>query len=107
MLSDSGLVLEVPRAAVAAVGSRLTLSIRPERVQLSPKGDNRDAATAEGTIIEASYFGNAERYLVRLKGGETLVSQRPSTGLATLALGTAVSVFWVPRDVWAIPEGGG
>ena len=105
--SAGGLELELARTAQAPVGSKLTLSIRPERVLLAPEDGGGGGGTVKGTIVEASYFGNAERYLVRLGGGELLASQRPSTGLPTLPPGTAVRISWARRDVWAIPEGGG
>ena len=104
--SAGGLLLEVPGAAQAPVGSKLTLSLRPERVRLAPADGGEGDAAAQGTIVEAAYFGNAERYLVRLEGGESLVSQRPSTGLAPLPPGTEVRISWLPRDLWALPEGG-
>ena len=105
--SAGGLELALARTAQAPVGSKLTLSIRPERVLLAPEDGGGGGGTVKGTIVEASYFGNAERYLVRLAGGERLVSQRPSTGLPMLPPGTAVRISWARRDVWAIPQGEG
>ena len=105
--SEGGLTLALGPIDGARLGRRLTLSIRPERVQLLPDATAAGGETARGTILEAAYFGNAERYLVRLLGGEKLVSQRPSTGEAMLAPGTAVRLAWAKEDVWAIPQGEG
>src|SRR5262249_34410438 len=92
----------VPGAAAHGIGDSLVLSLRPERVRLLAAGAAH--ALARGTVTEASFFGNAQRYAIRLAGGETLISTRPSLGEPMAPPGSEVGVGWEPGDLWIIPE---
>jgi spermidine/putrescine ABC transporter ATP-binding subunit len=100
--TDSGVLLQAARGAACRTGDRLVLSLRPERVRLLAPEATR--ALARGTVAEASFFGNAQRYVIRLGGGEALVATRPSLGEPMVAPGTTVGVGWEPGDLWIIPE---
>jgi spermidine/putrescine ABC transporter ATP-binding subunit len=100
--SQSGLRLEAALPPERRVGDRLNLSLRPERIRLLPA--EAAGARVRGTIVEASFFGNMQRYLVRIDGGETLIVTRPSLGEPMVPAGTAVGLAWEPRDTWTIPE---
>jgi putative spermidine/putrescine transport system ATP-binding protein len=100
--TQSGLRLETTHPAAGRVGDRLNLSLRPERIRVLPAG--AAPALARGTIVEASFFGNAQRYVVCLDGGETLIATRPSLGEPMVPPGAAVGLAWEPGDIWIIPE---
>ena len=52
-----------------------------------------------GTIIEASFFGNTQRYVIRLDGAETLIATRPSLGEPMLPPGETIeSLLWKLTD---------
>jgi spermidine/putrescine ABC transporter ATP-binding subunit len=97
-----GLKIDVATRASYRPGDRLTLSIRPERIRLTVHGA-APAATAFGTIAEASYFGNVQRYVVSLTNGEALIVTRPSTGDPMLDVATPVDLAWNASDIWVIP----
>lgn len=100
--TQSGLRLEAALPPERRVGDRLNLSLRPERIRLLPA--EAAGALVRGTIVEASFFGNMQRYLVRIDGGETLIATQPSLGEPMVPAGTAVGLAWEPGDTWTIPE---
>lgn len=100
--TQSGLRLEAALPPERRVGDRLNLSLRPERIRLLPA--EAAGALVRGTIVEASFFGNMQRYLVRIDGGETLIATRPSLGEPMVPAGTAVGLAWERGDTWTIPE---
>jgi spermidine/putrescine ABC transporter ATP-binding subunit len=100
--TQSGLRLEAALPPERRVGDRLNLSLRPERIRLLPA--EAAGALVRGTIVEASFFGNMQRYLVRIDAGETLIATRPSLGEPMVPAGTAVGLAWEPGDTWTIPE---
>lgn len=97
----AGLRLTANLPKGARPGDRLELSLRPERVQLVPDGG---AALVRGTVMEASYFGNTQRYALRLEDGEPLIATRPSLGQPVVPVGTALGLAWNPDDIWIIPQ---
>jgi len=107
--TESGLLLKAAQGVTVRIGDRLTLSLRPERVRvLAPESSH---ALARGTVAEAAFFGNTQRYAIRLAGGETplaggetLIATRPSLGEPMLPPGTTVGVGWEGADLWIIPE---
>jgi putative spermidine/putrescine transport system ATP-binding protein len=101
--TPGGLRLSVPSAPGVRTGESLTLSIRPERIRLEAEAA-AGPGTARGAIAECAYYGNAQRYHVRLESGDNLIVLRPNTGLPILAVGTPVTVSWSPADVWVLPE---
>jgi len=101
--TDAGLLLKAaPGTAAHRIGDRLALSLRPERVRLLAADATQ--ALARGKVAEASFFGNAQRYVLRLAGGEILIATRPSLGEPMVPPGTEVGVGWEPSDLWIIPE---
>jgi spermidine/putrescine ABC transporter ATP-binding subunit len=100
--TQSGLRLEAALPPERRIGDRLNLSLRPERIRLLPA--EATGALVRGTIVEASFFGNMQRYLVRIDAGETLIATRPSLGEPMVPAGSAVGLSWEPRDTWTIPE---
>ncbi|MCG8355353.1 MAG: ABC transporter ATP-binding protein [Kiloniellales bacterium] len=80
-----------------ARGSRFSLAIRPEKVQLgaAPAGWN----SLPGTVEEVLYLGDATKYYVRVSAEHQVIAkltnQRPSVQFQQ---GAAVQVTWHPED---------
>jgi putative spermidine/putrescine transport system ATP-binding protein len=96
--------LKVGALAIGDVspGAPVQLTIRPERIALSPAGgpsDNRLQATVDGRI----YHGDHQRLLARLASGQVLtVKIGPEE---TLATGEAIELCWPATDCRAFPAG--
>jgi spermidine/putrescine transport system ATP-binding protein len=61
----------------AALGERLTLSLRPEKVALRPEGDSRAALC--GTVQSLVYFGTDTQYRIDIGGGRSLLARAQNT----------------------------
>jgi len=100
--SESGLLLKAAPGVAVRIGDKLTLSLRPERVRLlAPESSH---TLARGTVAEAAFFGNAQRYVIRVGSSETLIATRPSLGEPMLPPGSPVGLGWESSDLWIIPE---
>ena len=102
VVTERGLRLRVAASGARSAGERVSLSLRPERIRLSSDPD--ETAIVRGTILEASFFGSAQRYLVEVGGGETLTATRPSLGDPMLPVGAPVGMSWGVGDAWIIPS---
>ncbi len=94
-------VIEVGRSPVARTDGG-TIAIRPERIQLASHGP-ADARSWPGHVVECSYYGDSQRYQVRLDSGEVLAVVRPNTGAPPLPVGSAVTAWCGRDDAWGIP----
>jgi spermidine/putrescine ABC transporter ATP-binding subunit len=82
-------------------GSRVTLTIRPERMRFAETGcampahENRLRAT----VTEAVFAGERCRYLLRADDGEIIVLKEPSgAGFRRRAVGEATEITWSVAD---------
>jgi spermidine/putrescine ABC transporter ATP-binding subunit len=81
-------------------GQRVTVTIRPERIEIAENDSIRDAARchARGTVRESLYAGPTTRFVVELDGGGELmvVRQNAQTGFedAEALRGKAVTLVW-------------
>jgi spermidine/putrescine transport system ATP-binding protein len=57
----------------AALGERVTLSLRPEKVALRPDSD--PGAALRGTVQSLVYFGTDTQYRIDIGGGRTLLAR--------------------------------
>ena len=92
------------------VGDRVTLTIRPERLRISPRGrptPGADANAFEGEVDESIYSGFLSKYYVRLASGKVLrvFRQHDEQGAGEeIAWNDKVRVSWNPRDAFIIGE---
>jgi putative spermidine/putrescine transport system ATP-binding protein len=92
----SGLVVRSRRRELAP-GTACTLSLRPERVVLSPGPE--DAGTLRGRVLEVVYGGDTIRYWVDADGAPRILAKRPNDGQGpTLRPGVVVSLDWRSDD---------
>lgn len=71
-----------------AVGDKVTIMVRPERIDIGTDGDNQ----VEGTVLRASYLGTYRRLHVLVAGLELTVDVPVSRGVAVAS--GSVSLTW-------------
>ncbi len=99
VLLDSGLTVTALAVNCGAVGSRTTLSIRPERVALSKVGPNH----ASGQVKELIYLGDHIRCLIEINQTEDFVVKLPNgIGHQQLQEGEWADVSWQIEDCRAL-----
>jgi ABC-type Fe3+/spermidine/putrescine transport system ATPase subunit len=79
-----------------AVGSAVTISVRPEHVKLGPAAG--DAANRwEGRIQDVTFMGSIVRARVMIPGGVALTAEVQNDVAPRLSPGAAVMTGWSPR----------
>ncbi|MGO6791464.1 ABC transporter ATP-binding protein [Rhizobium ruizarguesonis] len=83
-------------------GSRTTLSIRPERIQIDPDGKHENVALA--TIEEVIYLGDHVRVRVSALGSSEIIIKvaNGAVGSSELAKGGALNIGWSESDCAAL-----
>jgi spermidine/putrescine transport system ATP-binding protein len=104
-----GLIIRCARAPWARVGSRVWVSVRPEKIgpadgsaQIGEAAANRVA----GTLLRRTYLGDLVRYQILLPGGAELVVQRqndPGDEAAGWVIGGPARVAWEPASSILLP----
>lgn len=115
LTTDAGTSLRVPAAGPVETGRSLTVSLRPEFMQIRGRqaatesapartdGTGDDAVT--GSVESIIYRGSTTRYVVDV-GGEHLFVEQGVTDQNELAEGQQVELGWTPGDVLMFrPEG--
>ena len=98
---DNGAVTEATAVNCGEVGSRTTLSIRPERVTLGGKKTAKNSA--EGTVIESIYLGDHIRCRMNVHGDENFIVKVPnSAGHIHMKAGEKAVVSWGKEDCRAL-----
>ena len=84
------------------VGSRTTLSVRPERLQINPDGvDYPNRLTGE--VVEVIYFGDHRRVRIALADTDDFTAKVAiSPSSRDLQPGEAVEVGWAPQHCRAL-----
>jgi len=102
----------VPHLAVdgerLAVGDRVRIAVRPERVWVLPAdvpAPTPHGARLAGTVSGVNYLGAVTQIAVAVPGGPTVLTQGTSDGrLAGLAEGARVHVGWTPDAAFVLPR---
>jgi putative spermidine/putrescine transport system ATP-binding protein len=98
---EGGGVIPCPPDAATHDGAVVAI-VRPERVQLSPAGQDgprQGGLTAE--IVERVYLGQSFRYQLRTGAGRQVTAVVADRGVR-FSRGETVAVSWLPQDVWII-----
>ncbi len=99
---DSGDEVLAEQVVPGGTGTRTTLSIRPERIELDP-APGACPVTIDGKIEELIYLGDHIRVRMNVAGtNEFIVKVRNHTGRKPLAAGQQASVGWDPIDCRAL-----
>ena len=79
--------------------------VRPEKLQLAPRGELRDATTVhQGIVLEVVFLGTARKYVIELDGGQVAQVRVPARwDGAPLTAGDAVSIGWNDDDAVVVP----
>jgi putative spermidine/putrescine transport system ATP-binding protein len=90
------------------IGDAVSVSLRPERVQIRAAGHTIDAdpgCRLAGLLREIIYLGDHVRARVALTGNEEFMVKRPISEAHTLPhIGAAVEVFWTPEHCRAFAQ---
>ena len=101
-----GARIEATLAGPLAVGSRVTVSLRPERVQLAavtPTISGAPGCRLAGTLREVIYLGDHVRARVALPGNDDFTVKRPIDEAHKLPRsGGAVELAWEPEHCRAL-----
>ncbi len=101
---DSGERVTADKVVEGDVGTRTTLSIRPERIELDPVAGSVPV-TIPGKIEELIYLGDHIRVRMSVAGtSEFIVKVRNRTGRKNLEAGQQTTVGWSPEDCRALDE---
>jgi putative spermidine/putrescine transport system ATP-binding protein len=100
--------IECSLATPIAAGSPVTVSLRPERVQIGPAGHTISGVAGcrlRGTLREVIYLGDHVRARVALPGNDDFTVKRPIDEAHKLpAVGGAVELGWAPEHCRAFPR---
>jgi spermidine/putrescine transport system ATP-binding protein len=101
MRLDAGQRIEVPVAEDAAVGQRVALTVRPERVAVGAVGSSDDSGGSrlDGTVALIVYLGTLIQVHVDTSLGARVIAHRLSDDAASrLSTGDAVTISWARED---------
>ncbi|MEL6734966.1 MAG: ABC transporter ATP-binding protein [Pseudomonadota bacterium] len=99
---DGGGSVTAEAVNIGAVGERTTLSLRPERVEITPKTGSVPNIL-EGEIRELIYLGDHIRTRMSIAGNEEFIVKVPNNaGHKPLAEGAKVKVGWKAQDCKAL-----
>jgi len=100
--TKSGLKIAALAVNVGRVGSRTTLSIRPERVELRPS-DDRCRNVVDARVDELIYHGDHTRVWMRLPDAKEFCIKIPNAhGEVGLEPGQSVRIGWRMEDCRAL-----
>jgi ABC-type Fe3+/spermidine/putrescine transport system ATPase subunit len=87
-------------------GSRVSLFVRPERIELRSPGPavpHADTNSATGHVRRRSFLGNIIRYAVAVDGAEVTVDVQ-NAGSQRFEVGDPVALSWAVRDSLLLEE---
>jgi len=97
----AGVCVEGALSTSLPAGSAVTVSLRPERVQIAPVGHTIERVQGRyltGTLREVIYLGDHVRARVALAGIDDITVKRPIDEAHRLpAIGGAVELAWIPE----------
>jgi len=98
---DDGTVVKAEKVNVNKAGDRTLLSLRPERVEINPKG--KMDALLKGKIEELIYLGDHIRVRMKVAGNDEFIAKiRNRGGQQNLKEGQTVKVGWAASDCKAL-----
>ncbi|MBS1675849.1 MAG: ABC transporter ATP-binding protein [Actinobacteria bacterium] len=93
-----GARLVAPAPGTGVADGPLTACVRPEKVILSPAGDDAPGAVT-GTVVESVYVGSGTTYKVDVNATSIEVLEANDSGAAAaIPVGSRVRVGWRPED---------
>ncbi len=100
--TDSGDIVVATKINVSSVGERTTLSLRPERIFISPD-DNKTPNTYSAMVKELIYHGDHIRTRFSVCGDDDFIVKVPNSADNTsLIEGKEVNIGWMSEDCLAL-----
>ena len=97
--TSKGNLLKSKKVNCDEVGSKTTLSIRPERIKVGSKGEN----TSEAKVLELIYIGDHIRCRMLVEGDENFIVKIPNAKkISDLKIGLKTQVSWSTGDCRAL-----
>jgi putative spermidine/putrescine transport system ATP-binding protein len=97
--TSKGNLLKSKKVNCDEVGSKTTLSIRPERIKVGTKGEN----TSEAKVLELIYIGDHIRCRMLVEGDENFIVKIPNAKkISDLKIGLKTQVSWSTGDCRAL-----
>ncbi len=97
-----GLIVRATSKIGLEKGEKVSLTIRPERIQLNPRNGS-DENRFSGEIKDIVYLGEVIKYLVVLEGGEVIsVKAQNLEGHVSRERGRTVTLAWEPNHCLVI-----
>lgn len=91
-----GVVVEVP--AREKMGAAPKLLLRPERIKLVHRSDQRRRNAVRGTIVASTYFGDVTVYAIAAGSLTLMVKQAHQDEATRPGIGEEVTACWDPSD---------
>ena len=100
---DERIIVPVPDRAVSE-GSRLELTVRPEKIELTTDRPSGEGCALRGTVTEVVYLGTSTNFSVTTSvGADVVVFQQNSASAANVAArGDSVWLSWNPQHSYPI-----
>ena len=99
---DSGHIVRALAVNVSEVGSRTTLSVRPERCSISVR-KSKEMSVLDARIEELIYLGDHIRCRMKVAGDDQFIVKVPNTsGQLGLEIGAVLQVGWQNNDCRAL-----
>ena len=99
---DSGHIVRALAVNVSEVGSRTTLSVRPERCSISLR-KSEEMSVLDARIEELIYLGDHIRCRMKVAGDDQFIVKVPNTsGQLGLEIGAVLQVGWQNNDCRAL-----
>jgi putrescine transport system ATP-binding protein len=95
----------IDHAITGQVGSKITIGIRPEKIDISSTAPNQRGNQAKGEVIEVSYYGSDTMFYVKLAGtGKVVRVQNANTSRRLdesekFTWGDQVYVSWTSESI--------
>jgi len=101
--SDEQIIVPVHDRAVSE-GSRLELTVRPEKIDLTTERPSGEGCALRGTVTEVVYLGTSTNFSVTTSAGaDVVVFQQNSASAANVAArGDSVWLSWNPQHSYPI-----
>jgi spermidine/putrescine transport system ATP-binding protein len=100
---DERILVPVPDRAVTE-GSRLELTVRPEKIDLTTARPSGEGCALRGTVTEVVYLGTSTNFSVTTSlGADVVVFQQNSASAGDMAArGDSVWLSWNPQHSYPI-----
>ncbi len=103
VVTKTGLKIDVSRLADTPTElSQVVVSVRPEKIQLSPYKPSVQTNCFEGRLVNVMYLGTHVNYVVELKKGGRIIVMQPNTFGSLPDYDTPIYAWWAEDDCLAI-----